>query len=1458
MNQVRTSELKRLIASEKIEVVSFDVFDTLLFRKTDRPETIFDLIGQHFGIHGFRKLRMDEQNTASRRVFASHGYPHADMNEIYEVLSEHREIPVNWNEVKEFEIGLEKDALVANTEMLEIFRYAKSLNKRVVATSDMYLLADTLREILEENGFVGFDHIYCSADEHKAKFNRELFKHVAQHEKVQYSHMLHIGDSASADVEIPQSFGINTFLYERSVCFDGVDKAAGSDIDRGLYKILYDEEKGFWYNFGIEAGGPLYMGLFRWLRDKVKDSGKKLYFLSRDGYTLYSLFKKAGYDAEYLYTSRRALLLAGTVEMNDRDIAEMPPYTYGQTVSEILDYLCISPDKIQHLKETGFVSFHDVIRTDEDIRNFKKLYKLDKDVFLERCGVERRNAVKYLEKTGFLSDDSIVFDCGWSGSSQHLIDRFKRAVKCEFSNYFYYFGIRNTEKSRKQLHGKHYEAYAFDFCRNYSLQARVNESIVIYELLFSAPHGSVFYYDENGAVLESGDDDLFKGDILRGIEDYLACGLDFADRYNVEYSPDSAMGHINRIIMLPSEEEAAKLGDVSNVDGFSRQQGEDKRIAYVTEKQYKNNPRVEIFWMRGFFKRSDIPESLKRQIAADRGYPYPEPPEPEYHLEDEQSIRNYQRWLFNNSGAAEYKQLEYVPMFSVVIPVYNTKTEQLTEAIDSVLAQNYPNFELILVDDHSSWDNVVPVLRSYESDERVRVIYRSENGHISKATNDGISIARGEFIAFMDCDDTIEPDALYQMAAELNRDPELDFIYSDEDKITEDGRIRHMPFFKPDWSPDLFMTMMYTNHLAVYRASIVKEIGGLRSAYNGSQDYDMTLRFMEHSTNSRVGHVSRVLYHWRERRESVAFAMGAKNYAVEAGRNAKTDALSRRGVSGYLEYIPDAMQYRTVYNVTGDPLVSIIIPSKDNPRVLKQCIDSINDFTTYRNYEIIVIDNGSNEKNHAEIEGYLNKRNIRYLYDRYEFNFSLMCNKGAMAASGEYLLFLNDDVEIIQHDWLSRMLGAAQQPHVGAVGAKLLYPETTLIQHAGVANIYEGPSHNFLRLDDSCGYYFSLNRADYNCIAVTGACLMIGSGLFNSIGGFDEQLPVAYNDIDLCFKVHEKGYYNVMRNDVIAYHHESLSRGDDAVSAKKFLRLSRDRIKLYQKHSGLLRRDPFLNRNLHTYHCTLDTERSYGAVEPISAIAPAGDIQFSVDRVFVDDRVHISGWAMCLSRNDNDRLRCYVVMKDPYDNYYRVPVARLRRTDVYNAFGGREDLISCGIETELDPEIICAADIPYAFGVQLESDDGYTAFKWSDARPIVNLSIQHLPEYSAVEKTRVSDQTSGCGAFYALDEKTCDSGSLMIKGWAFLDVPDHYNYKKYIVLRGAPDSGYQVEVMPESRLDIAMHFMDKHYLDRAGFVCFVLMDMLRGNTSYEILIRFVDKFDPDRIIDIPTGQHIEV
>lgn len=1302
MNNKELQKVKSLI--DKAKVVSFDVFDTLLFRKVNTPEDIFTLLGDKYKIYNFRSMRTQFQNKAGIQVREKYGYPHADINEIYRYIAENSpNSGIKWNEVKESEIALEQDSLVANNDILDVFDYAKSQGKRIVATTDMYLLADTILAILTQKGFKGFDHIYCSADEHKAKFNGELFDYVKEMENVEYNEIFHIGDNYASDVKIPADKGIVVFQYIKKSGAGKYENTSDTCIDRGLSKILYDEDKGFWYNLGIEVGGPLYMGAVTWLLDKI--SGEKIFFLARDGYNMYNVFREMEIpNVEYLYISRRALILAGITEMTKEDIDELPPYTTGQTVKEILDYLCIPYEKIKSLSIVGFKDINDRILTYEDIQKFKELYTYDKTVFLERCEIERKNAVSYFKRMGVFDSNAVMFDCGWSGSSQYLFEKLKKAVGAKISNKFYYFGITNTAKSHRQLRGLHYEAYLDEYITN----KYVREHEAMFELFFSAPHEATFYYDENGPVFEEKSFEQEKEQIAAGIEKFLENGLEYVRTNNIKYSNEEAISHLIRLITNPTEEEAKTIGDLNNVDSFTKIEGKKVYMAYVEEEDIIEGQIPNIFWVEGLLTRIDVSEDVKREVARNRGIEYPKKERCEYHLECLAELENYSFWREDNLGSAELKELEYNPKFSFVMPVYNTASNHLTEAIESVLNQTYKNFELILVDDNSSWANVRPLLQKYEKRDNVTVIYRKENGHISECTNTGLKQINGDFVAFMDCDDVIERNTLYEFALKLNENSELDFIYSDEDKLSEDGRVYHLPFYKPDWSPDLFMTIMYTNHLAVYRTEIVKKVGGLRSETNGAQDYDFTLRFMEITTNDRVGHIPQILYHWRERKESIAFSAASKSYATEATRIAKEDALSRRKIDGYEEYMPALAQYRTIYNVNGEPKVSIIIPSKDHVEILFKCIDSIIEFTNYKNYEIIVVDNGSNDANRNIIQKFLNKIDGIYLYGEYEFNFSKMCNLGADVASGEFLLFLNDDIEIVQYQWLERMLGQAQLEYVGAVGAKLLYPDTTLIQHSGVSNIKEGPSHDFLKYDDSIPHFYGFNWINRNCIGVTGACLLVEKQKFIRAGRFDEEFPVAYNDIDLCYRLYEAKLYNVIRNDVIAYHHESLSRGVDDFDEKKMKRLQHDYNKLYVRHDRLKGKDPFLNSNLHTNGYPLDLYLRPRDIEITSLLGAVvkgkGVLETAITSA--TRQIRITGWALIENVSELDIKARYLIVSSPFGYDLRIKVSDVPRIDLYEAYNKDVSKIHSGFITIVDEMDVCFDLLACRMGIEFVTQQG--------------------------------------------------------------------------------------------------------------------------------------------------------
>lgn len=1301
MKKAEYDIIKKKIDESK--VVSFDVFDTLLFRKVNEPEDIFDIVGNKFQIKNFRNLRTKQQYNASIEVHEKYGYPHSDINEIYDYISAHSDLDISWDDVKKYEIEVETNTLVGNDDIRQIFEYAKSCGKRIVATTDMYLLADTILRFLKISGFEGFNKVYCSADIHKAKFNGELFDYVKKAENVEYNEIFHIGDNAVADVKIPLEKGIEAFQYVKYCDADKYKEVNDTCIDRGLFKILSDESRGFWYNLGVEVGGPLYMGAVSWLSEKVK--GKKVFFLARDGYNMYNVFKKMGItESEYLYTSRRALILAGITELNKTDRDELPPYTLGQTVKEVLNYLCVPCESIKNLHKAGFKSFDDRIETYEELQKFKELYIYDRDVFLERCKEERKNAIAYFKSKGAFDNNAVLFDCGWSGSSQYLFEKLKKAAGIKNNSKFYYFGITNTAKSHRQLRGLHYESYLDEYVTNNYVKGHE----AMFELFFSAPHEATFYYNENGSVFENNSFEQGKEQLALGIEDYLGLGMAYSKEYGIRYSSEEAISHLMRLILNPTDEEAKTIGNLSNVDSFTKIEGRNVCMAYLEEKDIQSTQLPNIFWIEGLLARKDIGEDIKKKVALIKGIEYPKKENCEYHLEQLADLENYSFWRDDNRCKEEVVELEYNPKFSFVMPVYNTATNHLTAAIESVLNQTYKNFELILVDDNSSWANVRPVLKTYEDRENVVVIYRNENGHISECTNTGLERATGDFVAFMDCDDIIEADTLYQFALKLNENSQLDFIYSDEDKVSEDGMVYHLPFYKPDWSPDLFMTMMYTNHLAIYRTELVKKVGGLRTETNGAQDYDFTLRFMEYTNNSRVGHIARILYHWRERKESIAFSAASKNYATEATRIAKEDALKRRGIDGYEEYMPAMVQYRTVYNVKENPQVSIIIPSKNHADILTKCVKSIVEFTSYKNYEIIVVDNGSDDKNKKAIQTLINKHEGIYLYGNYDFNFSKMCNLGAEAAHGEYLLFLNDDIEIVQYQWLDRMLGQAQMEYVGAVGAKLLYPDTTLIQHSGVSNIKEGPSHDFLRYDDSLAHFYGFNWVNRNCMGVTGACLLIDKKKFVQVGRFDEEFPVAYNDVDLCFKLYEAGLYNVVRNDVIAYHHESLSRGVDDFDEKKMIRLQNDYNKLYERHFKLKGKDPFLNCNLHTNGYPLDLYLKPREIEITSIVGAVIKGKGIVENIVTTaaKQVKITGWALIDTVPELSIIERYLVLSSPLGHELRVKVSDVPRIDLYETYNKDVSKLHSGFITVVDVADICF-DLPGCqMGMQYITKEG--------------------------------------------------------------------------------------------------------------------------------------------------------
>jgi GT2 family glycosyltransferase len=508
------------------------------------------------------------------------------------------------------------------------------------------------------------------------------------------------------------------------------------------------------------------------------------------------------------------------------------------------------------------------------------------------------------------------------------------------------------------------------------------------------------------------------------------------------------------------------------------------------------------------------------------------------------------------------------PVISIVMPVFNTNREYLCKAIDSVRKQYYSKWELCICDDASTSDCVPQVLEEYaKADPRIKVTRAEKNGGISRASNAALALATGEFVGLLDHDDELPPDALYEVAS-VFQEVEVDLIYSDEDKLDESGQ-RCDPFFKPAWSPDLLMSCMYTSHFSVYRRSLVESVGRFREGYEGSQDYDLALRVTEKT--DKVIHIPRILYHWRKMPGSAAASTEAKPYAYDAGRRALQDALARRGVAGEVTREGASGLYRVRRNIQNGAKVSIIIPTRDRVDLLRRCLESIEALTSGSDFEILVVDNGSSDLEALQYLGSIRHRVIR---DDGAFNYSRLNNSAAKQACGDYLLLLNNDVEILDGEWLSAMLEHAQRPEVGAVGAKLLYPDGR-IQHAGTIlgiGSIAGHSHRFLEHATDTGYSNFTNIVR-NYSAVTAACLMVRRNVYDEIGGLNEaDLAVSFNDVDFCLRLRERGYLVVYSPYARLCHHESASRGFNVALEEQAYMKCRWR--------QCLLNDPYYNPNL--------------------------------------------------------------------------------------------------------------------------------------------------------------------------------------------------------------------------------------------------------------------------------------
>lgn len=540
----------------------------------------------------------------------------------------------------------------------------------------------------------------------------------------------------------------------------------------------------------------------------------------------------------------------------------------------------------------------------------------------------------------------------------------------------------------------------------------------------------------------------------------------------------------------------------------------------------------------------------------------------EAYVPDEETLNRQRKRKFLNA-----------PLISVVVPAYHTPPLFLRQMLDSLIAQTYGGWELCIANGSPDDKEMEAVLEEYEKrDSRIRHENLKENLGIAENTNAAFRMAKGEFIGLLDHDDLLAPNALYEIVLALEKNPEADVVYTDEDKVTTDLKEHFQPHLKPDFNLDLLRSNNYICHFFTVRREIVEQVGGFRKEFDGAQDYDFIFRCTEEAR--KILHIPEILYHWRTHKESTADNPASKMYAFEAGKRAIEAHLKRTGTDGEVSHTPDLGFYRVKYPVKGEPLISIIIPNKDEKESLEACLKSIWEKTTYKNYEIIVVENNSTSDEIFQYYKEISQKGVRLLRWKKEFNYSAINNFGAAHAKGEFLLFLNNDVTVITPDWLTELAGLCQRKEVGAAGVKLLYPDNT-IQHAGcVIGIGGIAGHMFVDMPANRTGYLHKASLLQDMSAVTAACMIMKKQVFDQVGGFTEELAVAFNDVDLCLKINKAGSLVVYDPYVQLYHMESKTRG--AEDSKEKVRRFQTEIEYMRCHwlDILKNGDPYYNKNL--------------------------------------------------------------------------------------------------------------------------------------------------------------------------------------------------------------------------------------------------------------------------------------
>jgi O-antigen biosynthesis protein len=515
-----------------------------------------------------------------------------------------------------------------------------------------------------------------------------------------------------------------------------------------------------------------------------------------------------------------------------------------------------------------------------------------------------------------------------------------------------------------------------------------------------------------------------------------------------------------------------------------------------------------------------------------------------------------------------------LPSVSILMPVCDPLPRFLNEAIQSAVAQSSRDWQLCIADDASQNSEIRQIIREAAHDRRVNFVFRDQRGNIAAATNSAFALARHPYAICLDHDDLLARPAIELLSRFVSVHPNTEFLYSDEDKIDAQGR-RHAPTFKPEFSPDLIHSYNYINHIAMYRSQAIREVGGWRSAFDGAQDYDLNLRIIERTSDRNIRHLPLVLYHWRAIPGSTAFNLDAKPWASEAGRAALQDHLDR-SLSGAQALIHRQTLYRVAYPLPKpEPRVSIIIPTRDQHTILKACVQSILNRSTYRNFDILIVDNGSTEEESRALLTMLElDPRITVLREPGPFNYSALNNRAVRATDAPFICFLNNDTQVVTPEWLSELVSYACRPGTGCVGPRLLYDDQT-VQHAGVVlGLGRAAGHVFTRTPRDGEGTYARSSIACNYSALTGACLLMRRELFLAAGGFDEeQLPVVFGDIDLCIKVRNLGFYHVFTPFAELFHYESFSRGPDN-SPEKLARFNQQRDAFIRRYHSQLRQDP--------------------------------------------------------------------------------------------------------------------------------------------------------------------------------------------------------------------------------------------------------------------------------------------